>query len=521
MRVRVVLVSVVAVAVVAVAVWFAWSRSEPVVPAGPATMRMITTEQYANTIRYLFGEDIDLSSSRFPLLPRKDGLVALGATAAAMTPSTLDMFHRAARSIAAQVVDTAHRSLLLPCRPDSIATADDRCAREFLSRTGRILFRRPLDSGELDTYVGIAGRAAVDRHDFYEGVAYALAGMMTSPKFIFITDSKAARLSLFLWDALPDDELLSATQSGALDDARGLRAQVDRMLASPRLEQGMRALFSDLLRFQDFESVTKDAVIYPAFTFEASRAVHEQTLRMMVDHLLVRQGDYRELFTTNRIFVNRALGLIYGTSVPVEAAGDEWIAQRVSDSRSAGVLTAVSFLAAHSHPGRSSPTQRGKALRESFLCQKVPDPPPTVDFSVFENLAGKLTARARLQAHAVNPACKGCHLLTDPVGLAFENFDGAGQFRVSEHGAAIDTRSQFDGQPIADISELGRAIAADPALTACFTRRLFAYAVGHDPGTAEQEWLIWMEGRFAAHGYRLKEFLQEMTASKAFSEVGK
>lgn len=509
---------------------------EPATQGEPTTMRLITAEQYANTLQHLFGEDIDLSSAHFPLLPRIDGLVSLGTAKAEMTPSALEAFNRSARSVAAQVVDASHRGLLMPCAPRIIDQPDPACAGEFLSRVGRFLFRRPLTAEELETYVAIAKDAAVSRGDFYEGIAYSLAGMMTSPRFLYIADvsepdperpggarldaySKASRLSLFLWDALPDDELIAAAESGALHDDEELRQQIDRMLQSPRSELGVRAFFGDLLQFQDFETVTKDAIIYPAFTFQASQVVHEQALRMITDHLLVRREDYRDLFTTDQTFVNRALGAVYHTPVPIKAASSEWVPYRVDSDKSAGLLTSLSFMTSHSHPGRSSPTLRGKALREIFLCQKVPAPPPTVDFTLFEDLSGKQTARERLKAHAVTPACSGCHRLTDPIGLAFENYDGAGQFRSEENGAAIDTTGVFDGQPIGGIADVGRALRNHPSLTSCLARRLFAYGVGHDPGADDREWLAWVVKRFAAHEYRFPDLLREMAQSRAFYAV--
>ena len=110
-----------------------------------------------------------------------------------------------------------------------------------------------------------------------------------------------------------------------------------------------------------------------------------------------------------------------------------------SDAR-AGILAQPSFLSLHSHPGRSSPTLRGKALREIFLCQKVPDPPGNVNFKLVQDTSNPnyKTARQRLTAHRTSPTCAGCHKIMDPVGLAMENFDSIGGFRSTENGAAID-----------------------------------------------------------------------------------
>jgi len=453
-----------------------------------------------------------------------------------MTPGALDVFQRTAADVAGQVVDAAHREAILPCRPRAADRSDPACAAAIMSRAGRLLFRRPLSQDELSLFTGVANAAAQSRGDFYQGVAYALSGMMTSPKFLYVAEttepdpdrpgrarldaySKASRLSLFLWNASPDGALLAAAESGELHKPDGVKRQVERMLASPRAQDGVRAFFSDLLRLQDFEGVTKDSEIYPAFTPAASETMHEQALRLILDHLMVRQEDYRKLFTTNRTFVNRALGAIYRAPVPVDAASDQWLPYTADPENQAGLLTSVSFLTSHSHPGRSSPTLRGKAIREIFLCQRVPDPPPTVDFSKFEDLSGKLTARSRLEAHRKDSACAGCHKLTDPIGLAFENYDGAAQFRTKENGEVIDTSDEFDGRRFKGVAQVGRFMADHPALTPCLTRRLFAYGVGRDPGAGERAWLDWTGRRFKADGGRFPSLLRDVATSKAFFAV--
>src|SRR3546814_1594091 len=102
------------------------------------------------------------------------------------------------------------------------------------------------------------------------------------------------------------------------------------------------------------------------------------------------------------------------------------------DSHRQGIQSQVSFLALHSHPGRSSATLRGKALRQIFFCQDVPDPPSNVNFALLDNAenATMPTARDRLTAHRNNPSCAGCHKIMDPAGLTLDNYDGVGGLRT-------------------------------------------------------------------------------------------
>jgi hypothetical protein len=286
----------------------------------------------------------------------------------------------------------SHRRAL-PCNPRAADGPDDACTLIVLRQFGLPLFRRPPTEARLAELVTIAREAADAHHDFYAGLKTALVGLLASPDFLFRVDvtesgagqpgdvrldaySRAARLSYFLWDAEPDAELLAAAARGDLDERSGLTAQVDRLIASPRLEDGVRAFFTDFLGFDAFDHLEKDGAIYPAFSPKVAQDAKEQTLRTATDLLVARRGDYRDLFTTHDTFMTRRLGMVYG--VPVESrTGWERFRFPADDPRG-GLLAEISFTALHAHPGRSSPTLRGKAIRELLLCQTVPAPPNNV-----------------------------------------------------------------------------------------------------------------------------------------------
>src|SRR6185437_16091201 len=331
--------------------------------------------------------------------------------------------------------------------------------------------------------------------------------------------SKASRLSFLLWNTAPDDELLTAAERGDLNSKGGLKRQVDRLLASPRLEAGVRAFFTDMLAFDGFETLAKDAMIYPAFNATVAADAQEQTLRTIVDLLVTHQNDYRDLFTTRRIFMSRVLGPIY--YVPV-ASKHGWAPYEFAENDPrAGLLSQISFTALYAHPGQSSPTLRGKAVREIFLCQKVPAPPANVNFSVAQDTSNPdyKTARARLTAHRTNPTCAGCHRIMDPIGLALENFDGIGAFRTQENGAAIDTSGELDGVHFANAKDLGRAIHDNPAAASCLVDTLYKYAEGQAATKGERDWMRWLNDRFVADGYRLPALLRTLALSDGFYAV--
>jgi len=155
-----------------------------------------------------------------------------------------------------------------------------------------------------------------------------------------------------------------------------------------------------------------------------------------------------------------------------------------------------------------------------LLCQTVPRPPPNVDFSLLEDANSRLrTARERLDLHQSNPVCAGCHKITDPIGLAFEQFDGAGQYRATERGAPIDASGVLDGRKFDDLAGLSAAMREHPQLSACLVRRVYGWATGGPTQPADKPVLDWLGAEFAAGGYRLPDLLRTIALSSAFATV--
>ena len=289
--------------------------------------------------------------------------------------------------------------------------------------------------------------------------------------------------------------------------------------SAPCWTRGVRAFFEDFLDLEKFETLEKDTIIYPAYTINAANSAKEQLLRTIVDHTVERDQPYPGIFTTRKTFVDGHLGRIY--RVPVTRPDGGWEPYEFpADDVRAGILTQMGFLSLFSHPGRSSATLRGKAVRELLLCQKVPDPPGDVDFSLFNDPdAPSRTARERLTAHSTVPSCAGCHKLTDPIGLGFERFDGIGQFRVAEQGVMIDTSGDLDGNQFTDAKSLAQAMRDHPAVPACLTNQIYSYATGRAPERNEREFVRYLEASFAESGYSLKSLLSDIATSNAFFAV--
>lgn len=492
-------------------------------------LRRLTESQYRNSISDIFGPGIAVQG-KFEPDRRIGGLLAASGTTLSITPAGFEGYAKIADSIARQVVDEKNRAKLIACTPKSATVPDRGCAGQVIERYGRLLFRRPLTQDELKARLDAADRVTKLSGNFYTGIRYSLTTLLSAPDFLFRAEmavprgddytldgySRAARLSYMLWDTTPDSELLDAARSGALDSDAGVKTQVARLMASPRLESGMRTFFSDYLELDTLGTITKDPTVYPKYSEEVAASAREETLRTTIDLVLKKGGDFRDILVTRKTFINRPLAWVY--EVPYNLNG-EWMPYefREGDGRS-GILTQAAMLSMFSHPGRSSPTKRGVALLDIFMCEPTPAPPANVDFSIVNdtNNPNLRTVRDRLNAHATVPTCASCHTHSDPMGLTLEQFDSIGVRRLKDDGRDIDVSAVMSGKKFSGGTGLGQYLHDNPKVPACFVRKLYAYGVGANSEELEKSTIQPFVDGFVAGGYRLSPLLNAVVTSPQF-----
>jgi hypothetical protein len=492
-------------------------------------LRRLSEQEYRSSIADIFGKDILVQGVFEPGI-RVGGLEAASTAVLSITPVGFDSYSKMADGVSQQVTSQKNRVRFVPCTPKAATAPDETCATQFFDKYGLLLFRRPLTGEELKTRVKLADAMTKSTGDFYAGLRYGLATLLQSSEFLFRKEvavpasgkdytlepySRATRLSYFLWDTTPDAELLHEAETGGLSTQAGLDKEVDRLMASPRLEAGMRAFFADMLELDNFSTVSKDTLIYPKWSGAMAASAREETLRSTLELALHQNGDMRDLMTTRNTYINRNLAAIYG--VPFSFDG-EWTAYEFpAESGRSGVLTQVSMLAMFSHPGRSSPTKRGVALMEIFLCEPTPTPPNNVDFSVVNNTNGPLkTVRERLLAHASNSVCASCHTHSDPIGLTLEGFNTIGGARSEENGQTIDLSATLQGKSFSGAQGLGRYLHDNPKYPACIARKLYSYAKGLNSEDVDPSAFKVAYKAFADSGYRLRNLLKAMIDSPEF-----
>jgi hypothetical protein len=492
-------------------------------------VRRITESQYRHTIADVFGPQIRINA-RFEPEKRDEGLLAIGTAELSLTSSGFEQYFALASSISEQALNDAQREALVACKPTDPAKPDDACARQFITKYGELLFRRPLTEPETLARLRTAATGASQAGDFYAGLRLALTSLLVAPEFLFRVETaepspenpkqyrldaytKAARLSYLFWDTTPDPELLAAAREGSLHSELGLKQQLTRLISSPRYEQGARAFFTDVLQLDGIENLVKEPAIYPKFNQAVADGAKEETLRTSVDLLIRQKRDYRDLFTSDETFINRALASVY--KVPFSSSSD-WAPYTFPPSAErSGILTQVSFLSLFAHPGRSSPTRRGIKVYEIFMCEPTPNPPADVDFSkVKDSTQG--TVRGRLLDHMANTGCTVCHRRSDPPGLALEHFDGLGQLRTAENGVPIDVGAEVNGTKLVGAQGLGNYLRTDRRVPACLVRNVYAYGVGRKTDERDEDYLAEQTKAFASSGYRVPDLMMQIASSPEF-----
>lgn len=495
-------------------------------PASAPVLRRLTTEQYRRSIGDLFGTAILLTRPVEPDQASR-GSLALGAAETSISSWGVEQYEAIA-------LDVAEQAMTLPAVRTALGAdahagvVDLDATRAFARALARRAWRRPPSDEELAALTRTGTTAAGVLGDHHQGLQLVIAAVLQSPSFLFRVEvgtdggldafELATRLSFFLWDSTPDDALLAAAESGALLTEEGLRAEAERLLSSPRARQGLRAFFSDVYRLQGLDALDKDPSLFPHFDSELGSLAREETLRDLEATVFDEQADFRTIFTRETTFVDRRLAALYGVRA---AARDGFAAVALpAAGRRRGLLGQVSVLALNSHPVSSSATLRGKFVREVLLCSEIPPPPADVDTALPEPTGNTLTLRDRVVEHLTSPACKGCHALMDPIGLALENFDGVGRFRTHDNGALIDARSELDGVPFEDAWALGQVLHDHPAVPRCLVRHLYRYATGVlEPTEVGGDPLAGLVSRFEAHQYRLAPLLVDLVTSPAFRRV--
>ena len=429
------------------------------------------------------------------------------------------------------VSETPSRLAIFSCVPSS-PEEERPCARQIVRRLGSKAFRRPLEPSDVESLMAFYDLKAGE--GFEIGVRTALQAILASPDFVFRVEETpagaragdlyrisdldlASRLSYFLWGTLPDETLVGLAARGELADEDVLRAQVERMLADPRAQALGSRFAAQWLRLEDLEKVHPDRLLFPDYHEQLRDAMLAET-ELFFNNIVQEDRSVLDLFEADYTFVNERLARHYG--IP-GVAGDAFRRVEYPDDKRRGLFGHGSILTLTSHANRTSPVLRGKWVMEVMLGTPPPPPPPGVpDLEQTESSDGgrMLTTRERMERHRASPVCAACHQFMDPIGLALDNYDVTGKWRIREHSMPLDTRGTlWDGTPVESPAQLQEALLERPIpLIRNFAVNLMAYALGRRVEYYDMPEIRAITAAAEANGNRMSSFLMGVIESDAF-----
>jgi len=433
------------------------------------------------------------------------------------------------------VSESPSRKRIFTCRPTA-STEESACATDIVKRLAGQAYRAPATNEDVRKLMMFYEQGRKDG-DFEEGVRMSLQAMLASPKFLFrleevpagvrpgqnyrITElDLASRLSYFIWGSGPDQELLKLAGNGTLRQPAVLEKQVQRMLKDPRSEALATRFASQWLRLQDLVKLIPDYLQYPMYDRTLADALKRET-ELFFDAVVRNDRPIQELLTADYTFVNERVAKHYG--VP-NITGPEFRRVEMTDPnrRGLGLLGQGSILSLTSVADRTSPVQRGKWIMEVLLGSPPPPPPPNVpalDDSAAAAQGGKvLSVRQRMEEHRKNPACNSCHRVIDPLGLALENFDVTGAWRIHDGDSGIDSSGDlYDGTKMQGPKGLRDALLRhQDVFMLSFTESLMTYGVGRRVEYFDMPTIRTIVRDAGKNDYRMSQFILGVVKSPAF-----
>jgi len=429
------------------------------------------------------------------------------------------------------VSETPSRARIFTCRPTT-AAEEESCALSIVKRLSGQAYRGEPGAADLQDAMKFYDQGR-RQGGFEGGVRMALQSILMSPRFLFrleampsaapvtayrVADTDvASRLSFFLWGSSPDAELLRAASSGSLRPQAGFDKQVRRMLTDPRSRALADRFAAQWLRLQDLEKIIPDYLTFPQYDETLADAMEEET-RLLFDSIVREDRSVLDLLTADYTFVNERLAKHYG--IP-NVSGNDFRRVSVPDYRR-GLLGQGSILTLTSVADRTSPVQRGKWVMEVLLGSPPPAPPPNVpslDDSVKANAGGKmLSTRERMEEHRKNPSCNSCHRVIDPLGLALDNFDATGAWRIKDNEVPVDSEGElYDGTKVNGPAGLREALLRhQDVFLLSFTENMLTYALGRRVEYSDMPMVRAIVRDAKRHDYKLSAFVQSIANSHAF-----
>jgi len=495
--------------------------------AGPRPLARLSRREYNNTVRDLLG---DASNPADQFADDKETTFTFRRASDVATHDA-DLFRSTAQTLAAAASSSTNITRFVSCAP---ANGDETCARQFVQTFGQKAYRRPPTTGEVTRLIALyqAGRTTL-KLSFAATIGMMMEAMLQSPAFLYHWEhapdeapvregaliklgpyEAASRLSYFLWGSMPDDKLMQAATGNHLSTSAELEAEAARMLADTKARDNVAAFFSELFELAGLPDRPKDPTVYAQFNETLAGAMIDEAAAF--SKFVVFEGDGRlaTMLGAEFSFVNQSLGKIYGAN----ATGTALQKTALNKAERQGILTQTAFLTMNAAADGSHPVKRGKAVFEKLMCGELPPPPPVVPPAKPPSAGG--TTRERFADHEQNACTGACHALMDPIGYAFEHYDGIGAFRKTDNGSPVNsaTELELDGTvvPIADALTLVNALATSETVRTCMAKQMLRFALGRNDAEQDGASVLHAREAFGRNDFQLRDLIVSIASSRSF-----
>ena len=446
-------------------------------------------------------------------------------------PPTLDRLEISGPYNAKLLSETPSRRKIFVCRPTG-PRDEAACASRVISSVTRRAFRRDVTAADVQPFMA-SYTASRQQNGFDDSISAALRDVLLAPDFLFrlefdppgamaevaqpVSDQElASRLSFFLWNSIPDDELLDVVRAGKLREPVVMNRELKRMLADPRASALADNFAGQWLGLRAMAEVKPDPQLYPEF--DSGLAAHfEQETRLFLRSVIRENRSVLDVIGADYSYLNERLARIYG--IPgVIGPGFRRVTMEARPERG-GLLGQGSILLLTSHTTKTSPVLRGKWVLDSLLNSPPPPPPPGVP-SLDESAAAgqKLTTRQQVERHSKNAVCASCHVRMDPLGFSLENFDVTGKWRTHDAGGEIDATARLpNGTVFSGPAGLKHILLSRPdEFVNATVTRLLTYALGRELEARDQPTIRKIMRDTEANRYRFEDLIAAIVNSVPF-----
>ncbi|HEY0710394.1 MAG TPA: DUF1592 domain-containing protein [Polyangia bacterium] len=500
-------------------------------PSTSSRFLRLNHTQWENTVRELLKLPSSGVSERFITEPRRSAFDTNGGVLTVSQDLWTD-YRGAAETLATKVSrDAKLLAAIAPAAQGDVAAR----GKAFIQSFGQRAFRRPLTDAEVTRYATLFAKgpmlvASMDA--FADGVELVIGAMLQSPNFLYrietsdkATNGKialndyevASRLSYGLLNSMPDEALFAAAAAKKLSTRDGVLEQAKRLIATPGAQTTLVNFHDQLLRMGGYDSIKKENPLFPT---GIGADIKQEALTFAKDVVFTQGKGFNELMTGAYTFANARVAKIYG--VTAAGAADQYNRVALPEKERAGLLTQIGFLTATSEGSLPNSIIRGVHIAEDVLCLHLPPPPDNVP--ALTDAPALPTNRLRVEALTKDAACSACHAsIINPLGFAFENFDGLGKYRTAEsNGQPIDATGtlNLDGQqvPYNGAVTFIKAIAGSKQANECYAQKLAEYVYGREVNTSSEadKKLVAELGSRSKNNVSVKDLVLNLVATDAF-----